>query len=207
MLERTCSKTRTFFPDFRILRVTGGTREKTRTFERKNKMYGAEGYVKSGHDELQVLRAKHFKMIELHENGKMNREIGEELGMTEARVSVVLRSPNVKAELERRKKQFKGRHEAALEAKILSAESILGQGENAAATKLVQLVTGGIKQETQLKAAEAILDRTGHGRVTKQEVRAAYIVLDASAVDRLSGVTELVFPGKPLDMDREEEVA
>jgi len=170
-------------------------------------MYGAEGYVKSGHDELQHLRAKHFKMIELHESGKMNREIGEELGMTEARVSVVLRSPNVKAELERRKKQFKGRHEAALEAKILSAESILGQGENLAATKLVQLVTGGIKQETQLKAAEAILDRTGHGRVTKQEVRAAYIVLDASAVDRLSGVTELVFPGKPLDMDREEEVA
>ncbi len=170
-------------------------------------MYTSEGQVKTGNDELARLRGRHFRIIEMHEQGKDNRTIGELLGMTQSRISVILRSPNVQAEIVRRGELIKERSERDLTAKVLSAESILGMSENVAAYKLVELCRGGIKQETQLKAAESILDRSGHGKVTKQEIRAAHIVLDASAIDRLNSVTSLVFPDKPLDMTRDGAVA
>ncbi len=76
----------------------------------------------------------------------------------------------------------------------LNAKEILDGAAVDAAKKQIDLLESP-NESVSLRAAESILDRTGHSKVIKTEGKyvSANIILDEKAVERLQRVTQQVF--------------
>jgi hypothetical protein len=126
---------------------------------------------------IQKLNNRHFKILDLYLAGWTNKQIAKEVGMTETGVSVVSRSKSFQHEAAIRRKAF----EEDLDEKIAEHQSEASQilqdnAANAAKTLATTLIDDGASKNLRVHAAEAILDRAGFSKQTRQEIDNSTII-------------------------------
>lgn len=93
-------------------------------------------------------------MLALSASGHQNKEIAEVLGVSESRVSQVLRDPELV--------EIKDALASEMAAEYMGEAGIVLQTASLlAAKKLVKLANGAESESVQLRASDSILDRTG----------------------------------------------
>ncbi len=108
------------------------------------------------------LRATHHEMLRMHVMGISIREIASELGISIPAVSNVISSPLGQARIEEL--------HAAKDDKAVQASEVIANAQVAAAEKLVEMLepeAQGVSAALAAKVASDLLDRGGHGKVTK----------------------------------------
>ena len=112
--------------------------------------------------QIQRMLPRHFKMVDLHVAGLTNRAIAEILGCTPTSVSIVLRSPIVKKEVQIRLYESRDNPKGTIHQEIEAADDrarnlIVESAPNAAAV-LVDLLDAD-DDSVKLRASGSILDR------------------------------------------------
>jgi len=118
--------------------------------------------------ELQKLNNRHYKIIDFCLRGFTNRQIAEQLSITDQAVSIIINSPIFKHELALRRSALSEIKDERIAVEEDDVARTLRDGAIKAAAKLV-LNTNCGNPGAENSACEAILDRTGYSRVTKQE--------------------------------------
>ena len=124
---------------------------------------------------LQQLNPRHFKMIDYCIEGKTNKQISELLSMSDRAVSLIIKSPNFQHELAMRRSAYTQDHDEKLAEQETSASQLLRDN----ATKAVQTLISGLQagsEHIKLRSAESILDRSGHGRQTKDNTSSSVVI-------------------------------
>ncbi len=112
--------------------------------------------------QIQRMLPRHFKMVDLHVSGLTNRGVAEILGCTATSVSIVLRSPIVKKEIQRRLGESRNNPNGTIHQEIEAADdrarSIIVDAAPSAAATMVSLMDSD-DASVQLRASSSILDR------------------------------------------------
>ena len=116
--------------------------------------------------------SRHKAVCVLKANGYTNAEIGEHLGYSEARVSVILCDKRAVEFLISAEKNFSANMSDVGEKILLLAQSALDQTED--------IMLNGDKDSTRLTAALGILDRAGFSKVNKTIALEARITGEAA---------------------------
>jgi len=114
--------------------------------------------------------------------GMTNRQIAQKLSMSDRQVHIVVQSPSFQHELAIRRKGF----EEDFDEKVAQAESEVAETlRNNSCTAAKALVSGLFSgnEAVKFKSAEAILDRTGHPRVSKQISTDAKVIVNITGDD------------------------
>lgn len=109
------------------------------------------------------LNARHYKIIDYCIAGKNNKQIADELSMTQRQVSIITNSPQFQHQLAIRRKGF----EEDLDEKLASTETETASVLKDASRKAAQTLALGLVSQSdaiKIRSAEAILDRTGNPR-------------------------------------------
>jgi len=114
-------------------------------------------------------------MIDYCIEGKTNKQISELLSMSDRAVSLIIKSPNFQHELAMRRSAYTQDHDEKLAEQETSASQLLRDN----ATKAVQTLISGLQagsEHIKLRSAESILDRSGHGRQTKDNTSSSVVI-------------------------------
>jgi len=157
--------------------------------------------------ELIKLNQRHFKILDYCIAGITNREIAKKLSMSDRQVHIIVQSPSFQHELAIRRKAFEENFDeriAEVEAEV--AETLRKSSSTAAKA----LVHGLFSPDGNLKfkSAEAILDRTGHPRVSKQISTDAKVVVNITGEDiqLLKETLEMENSNRPICTTESKEV-
>lgn len=127
-------------------------------------------------NEIKKLNNRHYKMIDLCLRGFKNVQIAEQLQMTPSAVALIINSGLFQHELSIRRSQLaatSNEHIANVDDEV---DKTLREGALKAANRLVLNTQCGVPS-AENAASEAILDRTGFSRVTKQENKSVGVQL------------------------------
>jgi len=133
-------------------------------------------------DSLIKLNQRHFKILDYCIAGMTNRQIAQKLSMSDRQVHIVVQSPSFQHELAIRRKAF----EEDFDEKIAQAESDVAETLRENSCIAAKALVHGLYSpdgNLKFKSAEAILDRTGHPRVSKQISTDAKVVVNISSED------------------------
>lgn len=129
------------------------------------------------------LLQKHLRVLDLHLAGKTDVEIGKIVGLNNRRIKAIRNSPCFDHELSRRRKQIEEKQdEAAIVSTIIKtdAQQVLDDEAVNAAQEIIEGLFADDAGD-RFKSAESILDRTGYGKQTKVDTRAAVVTTNISA--------------------------
>ena len=126
---------------------------------------------------IQKMTNRHYKILDLYLAGWTIKQISEEVKMGEAGVSVVTRSKSFQHEIAIRRKAFEEDLDEKVAERQSEASQILTDGAACAAKCLVTtLIDDGASRNLRVRAAEAILDRTGLSKQTRQDIDNSTII-------------------------------
>lgn len=109
--------------------------------------------------EIQRILPRHFQMIDLHLAGLQNTQIAEIVGCTRETVGIILRSPLVVAEVQRRLKERNlSSKDQDVDSLVKQTKAILEQSATRAAKRTTELIESD-DDSISLRASSSILDR------------------------------------------------
>lgn len=126
---------------------------------------------------VQKLTNRHYKILDLYLSGWTTNQISKEVGMTPTGVSVITRSKSFQHEAAIRRKAFTEDLDEKVAERESEARQILqDNAANAAKCLAETLIDDGASRALRVRSAEAILDRTGLSKQTRQDIDNSTII-------------------------------
>lgn len=127
---------------------------------------------------IQKLSARHYGILEKCLRGWVPKDIAEHYNMSQQQVSIVINSPSFQYQLADRRSKLNDRQDQDIVEQTQKVDEAIAGHTMAAVSRLGLVVTDG-KDGDAIRAADSILDRSGHPRVQKTESKSVSVTIDA----------------------------
>ncbi len=139
---------------------------------------------------IQQLSARHYKIVELCLRGWVPKAIAEHLDMSQQQVSNVINSSSFQYQLAERRAKLNDRQDQDIVEQTQKVDDAIAGHTMAAVGRLGLIVTAG-KDGDAIRAADSILDRSGHARVQKTENKSVSVTIDAKDAALIAQTLEM----------------